>query len=126
MSSTSADVIDINTFKAWLQGVEDMFEEDWVPNANQWKKIRQKIELLTEQAPQIQVQQPFPQPFPQPAPQFPTFNTPITLPVQPFSPGPATDTPPRPFRPAAPPSMLETKPSESLIDNNGKYQSSFS
>lgn len=39
--------IDIDTFKAWLSGVEDMQGDDWTPTAEQWKKIRSKINLLT-------------------------------------------------------------------------------
>lgn len=41
------DTIDIDTFKAWLSGVEDMQGDDWTPSAEQWKKIRSKINLLT-------------------------------------------------------------------------------
>ena len=41
------DTIDIDTFKAWLSGVEDMQGDDWTPCAEQWKKIRSKINLLT-------------------------------------------------------------------------------
>lgn len=38
--------IDIDTFKAWLSGVEDMQGDDWTPTPEQWKKIRAKINLL--------------------------------------------------------------------------------
>lgn len=41
------DTIDIDTFKAWLSGVEDMQGDDWTPSAEQWKKIRSKINQLT-------------------------------------------------------------------------------
>lgn len=38
----SNDMIDVDTFKAWLQGVEDMQGADWCPSLEQWRKIRQK------------------------------------------------------------------------------------
>lgn len=41
------ETIDIDTFKAWLSGVEDMQGDDWTPSAEQWKKIRAKINLLS-------------------------------------------------------------------------------
>lgn len=44
---TQDETIDIDTFKAWLSGVEDMQGDDWTPSAEQWKKIRSKINLLT-------------------------------------------------------------------------------
>jgi hypothetical protein len=46
--------ITIKEFKAWMKGVEDMHGENWSPNKNQWKKIREKLEQLDEdtQAPQ--------------------------------------------------------------------------
>ena len=33
-------------FMAWLEGVESMQPEDWVPNAEQWKLIREMIGKL--------------------------------------------------------------------------------
>lgn len=35
-------------FRQWLSGVEDMQPDGWVPNAEQWKKIRAKIASLSE------------------------------------------------------------------------------
>lgn len=34
--------------KSWLEGVEDMQGPAWVPNKEQWKKIRNKIQLLID------------------------------------------------------------------------------
>ena len=49
----------IAEFKSWIAGIEDMNEDDWVPNAVQWGKIRSKISLLTEQeADVVEYQQP--------------------------------------------------------------------
>lgn len=38
--------ISLTDFKSWLQGVEDMQENGWVPNAAQWNKIREKIDSI--------------------------------------------------------------------------------
>lgn len=38
--------ITLDQFRSWLQGVEDMQTDDWAPNADQWKVIREKIDLI--------------------------------------------------------------------------------
>ena len=38
--------ITLDQFRSWLQGVEDMQSDDWAPNADQWKVIREKIDLV--------------------------------------------------------------------------------
>lgn len=40
--------ISINEFKMWLEGVEEMQEEGWVPNPTQWKRIREKLNSVIE------------------------------------------------------------------------------
>lgn len=40
--------ITIQEFRAWLSGVEDMQGDNWHPTAEQWAKIRNKIDLLME------------------------------------------------------------------------------
>lgn len=45
-------------FLSWLEGVESMQEDNWVPNATQWKKIREmlnhiKAEEVVEQPKQV-------------------------------------------------------------------------
>lgn len=40
--------ITLSEFKAWIQGVEQLQPKDWAPTAEQWKMIREKIELITE------------------------------------------------------------------------------
>ena len=40
--------VSVNEFKNWLSGVLDFQPDDWVPNAVQWEKIRNKIEQLEE------------------------------------------------------------------------------
>jgi len=36
-------------FKAWLSGVEEMHDDDWIPNATQWSLIKQRIDLVCDQ-----------------------------------------------------------------------------
>ena len=38
----------VREFQSWIEGVEDMQGSGWCPTAEQWKKIRAKITLLTE------------------------------------------------------------------------------
>jgi hypothetical protein len=38
----------MNEFKMWLTGVEEMQPADWTPDASQWKKIREKLNLVIE------------------------------------------------------------------------------
>jgi len=40
--------LSVKEFKMWLSGVEEMQGADWSPDANQWAKIRAKIEQLNE------------------------------------------------------------------------------
>jgi len=63
--------ITLSEFKAWIQGVEQLQPKDWAPTAEQWKMIREKIELVTEtkaveQAPPPPPQMVRPQPRPLP------------------------------------------------------------
>lgn len=45
--------VSVNEFKNWLDGVLDFQPDDWVPNAEQWKKIRDKIDQLEDAPPQV-------------------------------------------------------------------------
>ena len=48
--------ITISEFLMWLQGVEEMQEDDdWIPSLKQWKRIREKIDCIITTQP---VQQP--------------------------------------------------------------------
>lgn len=38
--------ITLDKFKAWLEGVEEMQDDNWFPTAVQWNKIREKIDLI--------------------------------------------------------------------------------
>lgn len=45
---TKHDPISLRDFKQWLSGVEDMQGDGWIPDAYQWKKIREKLETIEE------------------------------------------------------------------------------
>lgn len=51
--SDESKKLTVNDFKMWLGGVEEMQTEDWIPDARQWKRIREKIDQLHD-VPQIQ------------------------------------------------------------------------
>lgn len=55
MADQKQKSISINDFKMWLEGVEEMQPEDWVPNEHQWKLIRAKLALVdgAPKAPQV-------------------------------------------------------------------------
>lgn len=78
------DTIDIDTFKAWLSGVEDMQGDDWTPSAEQWKKIRSKINLLT--VTEYEDPKHFPQQPIYRQPQFPGQVGGPMMPIQPMNP----------------------------------------
>lgn len=107
------DSIDVDTFKSWLQGVEDMQEPDWCPSLEQWRKIRQKIELLevTEAEPPI-----------------PQHHNPVYYPPGVRTPvGESGLAPTRPpLIPAPPPTSLNTIPGDNNVGQDGQFHSSFS
>ncbi|MGZ8924290.1 MAG: hypothetical protein ACXW2E_00270 [Nitrososphaeraceae archaeon] len=39
----------ITEFRFWLEGVEEMQSDEWNPNPQQWKRIREKIDLIQDQ-----------------------------------------------------------------------------
>lgn len=41
--------ISVEQFRAWLEGVEEMQPDGWTPNDEQWKRIRQKIDMIEEE-----------------------------------------------------------------------------
>lgn len=43
--------INVKEFKMWLQGVEEMQQDGWIPDARQWAKIREKIDQIDDTAP---------------------------------------------------------------------------
>lgn len=41
--------ISVKEFRMWIQGVEEMQDDGWVPDARQWKLIRAKIDQIDEE-----------------------------------------------------------------------------
>lgn len=65
------EAIDIETFKAWLQGVEDMQDAGWIPSAEQWKKIRAKINMIVVELEPVVYNAPH-------VPQYPVYPQPAS------------------------------------------------
>jgi hypothetical protein len=42
----------LSEFRAWLSGVEEMQDPDWIPNKDQWELIRLRIDCIKEVEPQ--------------------------------------------------------------------------
>lgn len=40
--------VTIQEFKAWMQGIYALQEDDWAPNKDQWAKIKKKIDDLLD------------------------------------------------------------------------------
>jgi hypothetical protein len=40
-------IITVKEFRMWLEGVEEMQAEGWVPDARQWQRIRDKINTIS-------------------------------------------------------------------------------
>jgi len=84
MSKTTTTLRD---FRQWLAGVEEMQGSDWHPTTEQWKKIREKIDQITEGAPLAAPYVPMaPQQF---QPGIPSSLSPVAPAPAPFIP-PAT------------------------------------
>lgn len=94
MADNTEKPISVREFRMWLQGVEEMQDDDWTPSPQQWKRIRQKINSINEAAP------PAPAPAAPPPPPLqiasPTFVNPnarapgLTLPEQAIPAGPSS------------------------------------
>lgn len=50
--------VTLDQFRAWLEGVEEMQDEDWVPNLRQWQTIRAKIDAILDDEGPAQTSQP--------------------------------------------------------------------
>lgn len=73
--------ISVRDFKMWFEGVVDANPTDWVPNADQWAKIKAKIDQLIE-APAVaqQVQPSGKIAIPVPGPSMAPANIPVARP----------------------------------------------
>lgn len=63
MASNTEKTISVREFRMWLQGVEEMQDDDWTPSPQQWKRIRDKINNIDDTVPAakpapVAVQQP--------------------------------------------------------------------
>ena len=130
-------------FMAWLEGVESMQKDDWAPDPDQWRTIREMIGNLKPEVKEVQVEAP---PPPQPVAQF--VNPPMQhQPMQQPMPAPQMAPPQSAFEPpqqhpqiqrAPVPSGVSgmgrgdgvpvanvTRKDEILDTSNGEYQSEF-
>jgi hypothetical protein len=127
------DLISLEKFRAWLEGVEEMQDEGWTPTPAQWLKIRAKIDLI-ENVPVQPTQQPIyrggVQPTQQPTQQMElpesALDIPISNPTAPVGPAPAAY-----GRPAGPVATFDgnnaipVKTPNLEASPNGEYKSAF-
>ena len=66
MAEKTTPSITIKEFRMWLEGVEEMQEEGWVPDAKQWARIRTKINSIEDA--------PLPKRTEAQVPQYNTYN----------------------------------------------------
>lgn len=77
--------ISLTEFRAWLEGVEELQPEEWHPDSDQWKLIRQKIDNIVEEKKTVErVVEQHPRYSPEP-PRAPT-PAPVSLPPSSFGP----------------------------------------
>jgi hypothetical protein len=82
--------ISVSEFKSWISGIQDMQEDDWTPNKQQWEKIRGKIDMLAEtEAPEVVA--PAQQPYQTYTPNY-QYTPPAAMPTFPANPTPVPTT----------------------------------
>jgi hypothetical protein len=127
MSVEQIETISLNDFRSWLQGVEDMQDDNWTPTSTQWIKIRQKIDCIEQQAS-----------LPNP-PVYPTgvrtasFQSPQpSIMEQQFIPAPAPMPFPSPttgrvstFIPPPPPAHFDSTKTPDIDTSTGEYKPAF-
>lgn len=85
MTDKNEKQITVREFRMWLQGVEEMQDEGWVPSNAQWAKIRQKIDSISD----TQAQEP--PPIRMASPGFLPAPAPVATPTGPVIPaGPSS------------------------------------
>lgn len=52
MAKKQKQPITLDQFRSWLDGVEEMQPQSWTPDKLQWKRIREKIDLIQQPEPQ--------------------------------------------------------------------------
>ena len=43
-----AQTLSLRDFRSWLSGVEEMQDDGWSPSAEQWRRIRVKIDMIKD------------------------------------------------------------------------------
>jgi hypothetical protein len=118
---TKLNKLSVREFMSWLSGVEEMQDEGWTPTGTQWKRIRDKINLIDDTpAPTSRVVAPS-----QPDSGRPTTFGPTAPPV--YTPSnmvanPAADLAGKPFLPEQPGQPARTP---SIDTSSGIYGSPF-
>lgn len=119
----------LRDFKQWLAGVEEMQGEEWVPSKEQWGKIREKINNITDVG--VHVAPQYPQTPQYPVPQFHQPVVPIHAVPGSSSLEGATQQP-RPFVPPRLPPSMVTDPTghgkavtPNIDTSDGQYTSTF-
>ena len=111
----------VKEFTMWLQGVEEMQEEGWTPTGTQWKRIRDKINLIDDKpAPVSRIVAPSAPDDGRPAVFGPTA-APVYAPSG-LDADPARDLAGKPFLPEQPGMPARTP---SIDTSNGTYGSPF-
>ncbi len=138
--STEQKPITVSEFKSWLQGIRDMLGQDWVPTAEQWKRICEKIDMLKDTPQQaVQPAVTYSRPITMEMSQ-PPISTPNALPARPAGPSSLAAPPMMPQLPqmvSSPGGMPVLKgpftadnpaspvKTPTIDTSNGKYDSSF-
>lgn len=120
--------ITIAEFRCWLEGVEEMQDEAWVPSPTQWKRIRDKLNTIDDTPPPapapVAVQHTLPTVWRSPEVEAPIQIAPSAMVGLPVPRAPAQHTPlTGPFANPDVPQMPVRTPT--IDTSNGNYQSTF-
>lgn len=92
-SKSKVQATSLAFFKAWLEGVEEMQGEDWTPNAEQWRRIREKLMAIEDTPTTREVNLPSPAFYQNPVPQATSAFMPPLHPQPAPGPTPSQKTP---------------------------------
>lgn len=48
-ASAPTQTLSLRDFRSWLSGVEEMQDDGWSPSAEQWRRIRVKIDMIKDE-----------------------------------------------------------------------------
>jgi hypothetical protein len=100
-TSAPTQTLSLRDFRSWLSGVEEMQDDGWSPSAEQWRRIRVKIDMIKDE-PSVGVTNTSPAAK---VPVYPTSTTPVAAPPSTFERVPV---------PAAPPQIPSNVPMASV------------